>query len=236
MPICPFAEIKEMPGYSGSYTSGPFKIVHHTTQGSTAESAFGAYEENRSAPHFTVDETTIYQHFDTAKYSRSLANPDGGVQTNRESAIQIEVVGYAEAPKDGRTLTLVARLCRWIEENHDVDRVWPSGLPKMADENGNDPGGHNRDVENWTTVSGHYGHSQVPENTHWDPAYSPAEVALLMSSDEERDLISPGAAAPMQETYTQRLMRDALNQRPDWSNVVNTMPDHGHGASEDLNS
>lgn len=97
MATCPFAVSKPMPGFSGTYSSGPFKIVHHTTQGTTASGAFDAYTRNKSAPHFTVDETTVYQHFDTTRFSRSLANPPRGVQTNRESAIQIEVVGYAEA-------------------------------------------------------------------------------------------------------------------------------------------
>lgn len=236
MPLCPFAEFKAMPGFSGTYTSGPFKIVHHTTQGSTASSAFDAYERNKSSPHFTVDTAKVYQHFDTATFSRSLANPPGGVQTNRESAIQIEVVGFAEAPKDGRTLALVAKLCRWIESNHDVDRVWPSGLPKVADQNGKDPGGHNRDIDNWTEISGHYGHSQVPENTHWDPAYTPEEVALIMSTEAERDLIASDGRAEIQSTYTGRLMLRAIDQRPKWSDVDNTMPDHGIGAGDDLNS
>ena len=234
MAICPFAEFKSMPGFSGSYSSGPFKIVHHTTQGFTAIDAFDAYTANKSAPHFTVDETTIFQHFDTSKFSRSLANPSGGVQTNRESAIQIEVVGFAEAPKDGRTLALVAKLCRWIEENHDVDRIWPSGLPKVATPQGKDPGGHNRDVDNWTKISGHYGHSQVPENTHWDPAYTPAEVALIISSEEERSLIASGRKADIENTFSGRLITQAIEQRPDLTNVVNTMPDHHYRAGDNL--
>jgi hypothetical protein len=30
-------------------------------------------------------------------------------------------------------------------------------------------------VRNWETTPGHYSHSQVPENTHWDPAYTDDE-------------------------------------------------------------
>jgi hypothetical protein len=33
----------------------------------------------------------------------------------------------------------------------------------------------------WDGTGGHYGHSQVPENTHWDPAYTDAEWAQVYS-------------------------------------------------------
>lgn len=99
MARCPFAVWMEISGSSGSYTSGPFKIVHHTTEGSSAEGAFGAFRANRSDPHFTVDSSKIYQHINTGKAARALRNAAGGVQTNRDSAIQIEVVGFAHRRK-----------------------------------------------------------------------------------------------------------------------------------------
>lgn len=180
MARCPFAQWDPIPDTTtgGSYTSGPFKVVHHTTEGSTFESARSAFREHNSAPHFTVDSTTIHQHIDTALASRALRNPPGGVQTNRDSAVQIEVVGFAGQPKNPQTLLNVARLCRWIEETHEVPQVWPNGFPRPP-RDGHDPGGHNRDAANWENSGGHYGHSQVPENTHWDPAYSRDEVGIV---------------------------------------------------------
>jgi len=56
-----------------------------------------------------------------------MRNNIGGVQTNRDSAIQIEVVGFVGASKNVQTLRNVARLYRWIEVTHGVPRVWPSG-------------------------------------------------------------------------------------------------------------
>src|SRR5262245_58042937 len=99
MARCPFAEWKPISGPSGSFTGGPFKIVHHTTEGSSAQGAFNAFRAHRSDPHFTVDATKIFQHIDTGKAARALRNLEGGVQTNRDSAIQIEVVGFAHRPK-----------------------------------------------------------------------------------------------------------------------------------------
>jgi hypothetical protein len=182
MPICPFAQQHPITGSSGTYLAGPFRIVHHTTEGSTAQAAMDAFTTHRSDPHFTVSHTIIFQHIDTGVAARALKNLPGGVETNRESAVQIEVVGFAGAAKDPATLQNVARLCRWIEQQHGVPRVWPSGPPKPA-VNGKDPGGHNRSIPNWTSKGGHYGHSHVPENIHWDPAYTSVEAAFVLAAE-----------------------------------------------------
>jgi hypothetical protein len=152
-------------GDLGNYSSGPYKIVHHTTEGTTYSGARQEY-------------ATVYQHIDTARVARALRNEPGGIETNRASAVQIELIGFAGRPKDPRTLANVAGLCPWIEQTHGVPQTWPNGHPREP-LNGQNPGGHNRDGTNWTTRSGHYGHSQVPENTHWDPAYTRAEVAVV---------------------------------------------------------
>ncbi len=112
MARCPFATWLPISGSSGPHLGGPFKIVHHTTEGSSARGAFDAFRQNRSDPHFTVDATTIYQHIDTEEGARALRNAPGGVQTNRDSAVQIELVGFAHLPKDRRALRNLARLCR----------------------------------------------------------------------------------------------------------------------------
>jgi hypothetical protein len=184
MARCPFAMWRPISGPSGPYSDGPFKIVHHTTEGSKAEGAFEAFRVNRSDPHFTVDAASIYQHIDTGMAARALRNPPGGVETNRDGAIQIEVVGFAHRPKTRATLENVRRLCRWIESTHNVPRVWPNGPPK-ASVNARDPGGHNRNAGIWASRGGHYGHSNVPENIHWDPAYTKAEIEFLFLDDTE---------------------------------------------------
>jgi hypothetical protein len=89
MARCPFAVWTPITGPSGPHVGGPFKIIHHTTEGSSAQGAFDAFRANRSDPHFTVDPTTIYQHVDTSMGARALRNEPGGVQTNRDGAIQI---------------------------------------------------------------------------------------------------------------------------------------------------
>ncbi len=222
MARCPFATWHPISGSSGPHVGGPFKIVHHTTEGSTAVSALDTFAKNRSDPHFTVDGTNIFQHIDTAEGARALRNAPGGVQTNRDSAIQIELVGFAHLPKDKRALTQLARLCRWIESTHDVPKVWPSGKPKQA-KNGHDPGGHNRDAVVWDGQSGHYGHCHVPENSHWDPGYTEEEISYLMNAifDAQGRLASPGPAfAARRAPAAQRGRKEPSAE------LRSTMPNH----------
>ena len=187
MARCPFASQVPISGGAGAYRMGPYRIVHHTTEGSSARGAFETYRQGRVDPHFTVDHEGIYQHIDTAVAARTLRNDrNAPLETNLLSAVQIEVVGFAHLPKRTATLENIARLCRWIEATHAVAPHWPNGLPRPA-RDGKDPGGHNRDPRVWSAQSGHYGHCHVPENSHWDPGYTEAEVRFIMRG--------PGAAA-----------------------------------------
>ncbi len=198
MSRCPFATFDEISGPAGPLAGGPFKVVHHTTEGSTYAGARSAYQAHKSDPHFTVAGDEIFQHIDTELAARALKNLRGGVETNRDSAVQIELVGFAGRPKDAATLRSVARLCRWLEAEHGIPQRWPNGRPR-ASTNGHDPGGHNRNAIAWNTESGHYGHSQVPENDHWDPGYTAAELAIVTPDavfDAHDELAAAGAVAP----------------------------------------
>lgn len=217
MAKCPFAKWHPISGSVGSFVGGPTKIVHHTTEGGSAAGAFAAFKKNRSDPHFTVDATTIYQHIDTTQAGRALRNTGGGVETNRLGAIQIEVVGTATKPKPRAVLENVARLCRWIEKTHNIPATWPSGPPKPA-VNGKDPGGHNRNAANWTSKGGHYGHCHVPENHHWDPAYTAEEAQFVLKFDPDAaGFIDPELVA----------MRETFPEEVEFTDEDFTMHDHG---------
>jgi GH24 family phage-related lysozyme (muramidase) len=197
MARCPFAVWLPLPGSSGPYVGGhPFKIIHHTTEGSTADGAIETYKQTKNIPHFTVDDMTVYQHADTDVAVSALRHPAGTTETNRSSAIQIELVGFAGQPKNRASLKNVARLCRWIEGTHNVPQDWPNGHPNPP-VNGQDPGGHNRDQNHWDTRGGHYGHCHVPNNTHWDPAYTEDETAAVMEAAAPADVAPPGGPAVM---------------------------------------
>ena len=95
---------------SGSFQSGaPFRGVLHTTESSSftpRSDSYGGW--HTSYPHLTAIERSsgfeIYQHIPLNRAARALRNPSGGVQTNRQGAIQIEIVGKAsESPSMSRT-------------------------------------------------------------------------------------------------------------------------------------
>lgn len=219
MARCPFATFESLSAENSGAMQGPLKIVHHTTEGSSAAGALEAFKKHRSFPHFTVDRARILQHIDTEVGARALRNAPGGVETNRGGAIQIELVGFAHKPKNPEALILLARLCRWLEQVHGIPSTWPAGAPKPA-RNGKDPGGHNRDPRIWSTQGGHYGHCHVPENTHWDPAYSAAEVDFLKTARFDAAgtlLTAPPPAIPAGASEGGR----------------STMPDHSHGQDAD---
>jgi hypothetical protein len=176
----PLAIWTPLPGI-GSYSEGPFKVIHHTTQGSTAAGAIATYRQTGNYPHFTVEEDVVYQHVDTNVAVTALEHPHGTVETNRSHAIQIELVGFAERSKSRTSLATMAALCRWLEDQHNIPPVWPNGLP-YPPVNGHEP--HvpfNRNEANWRNKGGHYGHCHVPNNHHWDPGYTADEVALVMA-------------------------------------------------------
>jgi hypothetical protein len=56
-----------------------------------------------------------------------------------------------------------------------ADPRHPAGLAERPAESPS-----NRNEGNWRHQGGHYGHSHVPANVHWDPAYTAAELAFLM--------------------------------------------------------
>ncbi|MFJ1596543.1 peptidoglycan-binding protein [Streptomyces sp. NPDC088261] len=98
---------------------------------------------------------------------RALRN-DGSRRTNREGVvnIQVEVLGRAASPwtkgfvpadrPNYRRLIAAAR-------KHGVPDVWPAGKPAAS------AGAARRPREIWQSRGGHYSHSQVPGNDHWDP-------------------------------------------------------------------
>lgn len=76
-----------------------------------------------------MDGQRTYQHIDTSVAARALRNPPGEVETNRDGAIQIELVGFAGRDKAKNGLMNLARLCRWIEQTHGVEPVWRMARP-----------------------------------------------------------------------------------------------------------
>jgi len=178
MARCPFARWVPSPKPALGYVATPWKVVHHKTIG-LSENAAGLYTPTGSWPHFTVGRSGIQQHIDTDTAAFALEHRAGTPETNRARAIQIELVAIVAVPAHRDSLAHLNQLLRWLETAHGIPWTWPSGRPRTATANGRDPGGHNRSATNWRSMPGHYGHSQVPANSHWDPFYYDEEWAAI---------------------------------------------------------
>jgi hypothetical protein len=128
-----------------------------------------------AAPHLLWDPFTgkIVQFFPATSRSKSVINAPGGVETNRkgDTCIQIEVLFFPHCRVNGKAYATVAdtpclgldKIMAWLR-SWGVPNVWPMGAPTWSS---------NRNATIWNTKSGHYGHSQIPENDHTDPGPMP---------------------------------------------------------------
>jgi hypothetical protein len=167
------------PSFDLSY---PFRGVLHTTESTEYNPSTTSYYGHTSAPHFTVVRKSsgvkIYQHFSTNNGSRALRNEDGGVQTNRGGAIQMEIAWRSEnianlpqAMKDR-----LRELIRWISDLKGIERVSPPFFPEnQAVGSG---AASRMSFATWKNFNGWCGHQHVPENLHWDPGV--IDIAALL--------------------------------------------------------
>lgn len=152
--------------------SAPPRVVWHTTESGTGNASFDAVGKYlmtvASEPHILYDPTTdrLAQYGPLNESARALKN-DGSLRTNRtgKACIQIEVLGKAAQPftktwKPGPNFKALMRAIR----SWGVPDVWPAGdLATSYSDNAS------RSRTTWTTKGGHYGHSNIPGNDHWDP-------------------------------------------------------------------
>ncbi|MFI5797387.1 peptidoglycan-binding protein [Streptomyces sp. NPDC051677] len=107
--------------------------------------------------------------------SRALKN-DGTRRTNRTGkvCIQVEVLGRASAPWtkgfDPKAKPNFQRLLSAIRA-HGIPDVWPVGAPPATAAAATE-----RPRTTWENKGGHYGHSQIPGQDHWDPGALDTEI------------------------------------------------------------
>lgn len=192
-----------------AFTGGPRKGVLHTTEGKTYAGARGAYVANKSWPHFTCSQEggrfRVWQHEPVDEASRSLRNLAGGVQTNTDGVIQIEMVGTCNTAnrsswgthyvenwpvfyKDG-----IARLMRWVEVNAGVARRVGVKFKSYPASYGSG-NGVRLSNQMFDVYSGWLGHQHVPENLHGDPGL--IDVTYLLTHGVVVTPPPPATTAP----------------------------------------
>jgi hypothetical protein len=184
--------------HAGAFLDGPARGVLHTTEGSSYAGAQAAYRAEGCAPHFTVDGARVYQHIPINRAATALENPDGGVQTNRLPAIQIEVVGFAAKPNwSPETIESTRRLMSWIEEQTGIEPRAPGFIATNAAYGVTAP--QRMKPNAWKQWNGWCGHQHVPETRHWDPGAAPISSLLVrdqLTPDNPKPQGAPMANAP----------------------------------------
>lgn len=201
---CPGAVQVPQAGGGGLDTSLPPRAVWHITwdalkpDGSQPQfSAVANYLKNQGyCPHIMWNPFTGYieQYYPASQSARALSawNGDGA------ACVQIEVFFTPGCVVDGVKYNTVAetplkgfdQILDWLD-GLGIPRTWPLGSPQWQ--------GNSRDSNTWNSKGGHYGHCNVPDNTHTDPGPMPglgtpgtltAQSATITPAKEEGFLMA----------------------------------------------
>lgn len=208
---------------TGTYTGGPRKLVLHTTEGSLP-GALAAYHQKGVVPHFTWDfpGRKRLQHVDTIRSVSALSNDMGGVQTNRDSAIQVEITGFA-ADSHNWSDAILHWLAVGIEEICRKESINARHFPRFVGESEHPAGegaAQRMTFSEWDNFDGVCGHQHVPENEHWDPgALNYPKILSYMEDDMTLDeLLKALQSGPIRDEIKEIVQGaglDALREKTD---------------------
>jgi hypothetical protein len=193
--------------------SRPPRVVWHTTESGAGNAAFdavGKYLRTIGAePHILYDPTTdrLGQFGPLSQSARALKN-DGATRTNRTGkvCIQIEVLARAGTPFTGywkpgpNFRKLMAAIRSW-----GIPDTFPMGA--LASKYGDSAAKRSRDI--WLNKAGHYGHSNVPGNDHWDPGAISKTALFAAAPTASKPAPSPSKPAAKPKVDLSELVRAA---------------------------
>lgn len=156
----------------GSYRDddGQWKYLLHTTESDSFSPHPSNYFGHTNYPHATAylpagqSVARLYQHIPINHAARALKNSPGGVETNADRVVQIEIVGRASnAPNFPKALLDVVRAFGlWVADKTGMP--WQSSVRFVAGGAGVRLSGSVFD-----NYAGILGHQHAPENDHVDP-------------------------------------------------------------------
>jgi hypothetical protein len=188
-------------GDGGSMIGGAeWSLVLHTTEGSTFEGATSSLDRG-AWPHYLMCPRTRrkLQAVPQSRAGRSLTNRAGGVETNRENTIQVEIVGFAAESQDWPD--------DWYEwlgtelgpvlDDVGIGRYGPTFVGQEAGWIARADAPQRFSFDAWRAFGGVCGHQHVPENDHWDPGAFRLDKFLAAAGGaspwEDDDMLSPEA-------------------------------------------
>jgi len=175
-----FPRLAAATGGTGANYTGPLRIVVHTTE--TLSNPLNWVGGWASPSHCVADpyRYTVYQCCDFNYGAKALYNAAGGVQTNLEGALQVEINMRAVDPADPSRPDLSEAQYRWLakevfapicrfaaEYGSPIDHnqvAEPGVIPNSA----RDTAPQRMAWALWEIFRGWCGHRNVPENDHWD--------------------------------------------------------------------
>ncbi|MET8693644.1 peptidoglycan-binding protein [Streptomyces bauhiniae] len=173
-------------GNTGAMNGGPARAVWHITSNAkdwTYKNELGWFTGGgrEVAPHLLWDPFTgqIAQFFPADSRSLSLQNA-GTVKTNRTGkyCVQIETVFTAGETVNGKRYATVRDTpCKGLDQimgwlrSLGIPDTWPGGAPTAFARD-------TVSLSTWLAEPGHFGHNQVPGNSHVDPGPMPNLAAI----------------------------------------------------------
>ena len=177
---CSFAERNAAPPSLWGGPLTPEKGVLHTTESRGGFRPGGSYFGHTGFPHFTVSRGKVWQHIPVNRACRALLNRPGGVETNNDGAVQIEIDWQAADIENlpDADMDALRRVMRWIERECKIPAVCgvtfhPYPPPVRL---GREP--WRLSFTEWDAYRGWCGHQHVPENDHGDPGL--IDIAALL--------------------------------------------------------
>lgn len=184
--------IKKLSAYNGgTMVGGPPRGVLHETE----TTALPGYSGGKSSPHLTLmPDGIFYQHIPFSKAARALRNAPGGVQTNRQGSVNIQIEVVANSNYNDWTPAQIMKLrafVLWAHTEWGIPATFPLGL------GGSEQYGLNNPLEmsnqEWLDFSGWCSHMHVPENTHWDVGMETGVGGVFDGLEEDMEVVRHGA-------------------------------------------
>lgn len=222
-------------GGASDSPSKPPRAVWHTTEspaGGNYLTSIGAYLIRVGAePQVIYCPVTdrIGQFGPLTSSGRALRN-DGSYRTNRTGrvCIQVEVLGYAKSPwtkgfdpsKKPNYQRLIAAM-----RAHGIPDVWPVGKPPATA-----AAATKRPKDIWENEGGHFGHSQIRGQDHWDPGAIDTAIVPGKANDSSSPSKPPATSTSItpksRETAATMLKQQAAALKT-WPFIPDVEKTHG---------
>ena len=210
---------KLFPGSVMRLTPSTMVLVLHTTEGYS----WPGYNGGATSPNYTgqpplpsIDDEWR-AHCNDERSSRALENRIGGVQTNTQSAVQVELIGTCD-PKhknswNGKGKVLAGRdyvywpnateeQLKWLAEfvadmnkRHGLVLKAPFKFNAYPSSYG-DNNGDRMSFAEWNKFVGICGHQHVPENSHGDPGNLNIARVIVLAKAIVNPVLPPIKPAP----------------------------------------